>query len=67
MGDAEWRTENEWPLARTDYRRLYLHGQGDARTVAGNGTASFDHHSRNRRIASCTTLRTRFPPSVDAT
>ncbi|MXZ68821.1 MAG: CocE/NonD family hydrolase [Acidimicrobiia bacterium] len=42
MGDAEWRSENEWPLARTDYRRLYLHGGGDARSLSGTGSASFD-------------------------
>ncbi|MCH8845044.1 MAG: CocE/NonD family hydrolase [SAR324 cluster bacterium] len=26
MGDNEWRTENEWPLARTEYRAYYFGG-----------------------------------------
>ena len=42
MGDAEWRDEDEWPLTRTEYRPLYLHSDGDARSVNGDGTLSFD-------------------------
>ena len=41
MGKAEWRSENEWPLARTRYQRLYLHSKGDARSAEGNGALSF--------------------------
>ena len=26
MGENVWRDENEWPLARTDYQKWYLHG-----------------------------------------
>ena len=28
MGENVWREENEWPLARTEYRPLYLHAGG---------------------------------------
>lgn len=42
MGDNVWRDEQEWPLARTVYTPLYLDSEGDARTVSGNGTLSFD-------------------------
>ena len=42
MGDAEWRSETEWPLARTEYRPLYLHGEGNAGSLAGNGRVSLD-------------------------
>ena len=42
MGDAVWRDENEWPLARTEYRPLYLRSGGGARTADGDGGLSFD-------------------------
>lgn len=28
MGENAWRDEQEWPLARTDYRPMYLHADG---------------------------------------
>ena len=28
MGVNEWRFEHEWPLARTEFTRYYLHGGG---------------------------------------
>ena len=28
QGDNAWRSENEWPLARTEWRELYLGGSG---------------------------------------
>lgn len=37
MGENTWRTENEWPLARTQYTKYYLHSQGDAKSLRGNG------------------------------
>ncbi len=40
MGRNRWRTENEWPLARTVYTPYYLHSQGAANTLDGNGTLS---------------------------
>lgn len=41
MGDNVWRDEQEWPLERTKYTELYLDSEGDARSLAGNGTLSF--------------------------
>ena len=37
MGPNRWRDENEWPLARTDWRRYYLHSKGRANTAGGDG------------------------------
>lgn len=37
MGKNEWRYENEWPLARTDYREYYFHSGGNANTLEGDG------------------------------
>ena len=41
MGDNEWRSEDEWPLARTEWTPLYLHSEGGAGARDGNGTLSF--------------------------
>lgn len=38
MGENVWRYENEWPLARTDYMKFYFHSNGNANTLAGDGT-----------------------------
>jgi len=40
MGDNQWRTENEWPLARTQYTPYYLHSGGAANSLHGDGTLS---------------------------
>lgn len=37
MGENKWRFENEWPLARTDYRNYYFHSSGKANAKSGNG------------------------------
>lgn len=37
MGDNQWRTENEWPLARTKYIPYYLHSGGKANSLHGDG------------------------------
>ena len=37
MGINRWRYENEWPLARTDYRNYYFHSRGNANTLEGDG------------------------------
>jgi uncharacterized protein len=36
-GDNVWRQEYEWPLARTEYTNFYLHSEGGAQGVAGDG------------------------------
>ena len=40
MGRNEWRDEEEWPLARTEYTRYYFHSDGGANTLSGDGTLS---------------------------
>ncbi len=40
MGINQWRDENEWPLARTDWQKWYLHSNGNANTVIGDGALS---------------------------
>jgi putative CocE/NonD family hydrolase len=38
MGKDMWRTEQEWPPARTRYTNYYLHSSGTANSSAGDGT-----------------------------
>jgi putative CocE/NonD family hydrolase len=38
MGANRWRAEREWPLARAQYIKYYLHSDGRANTAAGGGT-----------------------------
>ena len=40
MGVNRWRDEHEWPLARTQWTRFYLHGNGHANTLQGDGALS---------------------------
>lgn len=42
MGDNAWRGEKEWPLARTNYTKCYLHSGGKANTRSGDGVLSFE-------------------------
>jgi hypothetical protein len=42
MGRNEWRFEYEWPLARTAFTPYYLHSQGRANSINGNGTLTPD-------------------------
>ena len=37
MGRNRWRNEHEWPLARTQYRTLFLHSSGSAGTSLEDG------------------------------
>jgi len=37
MGENVWRDEQEWPLARTHYTPYYLHSQGQANSLRGDG------------------------------
>jgi putative CocE/NonD family hydrolase len=37
MGKNAWRDENEWPLARTEYREYFFHSDGKANTLNGDG------------------------------
>jgi len=38
MGINQWRNENEWPLARTEYRNYYFNSKGGANTLNGDGS-----------------------------
>ncbi len=37
MGENRWRSEQEWPLARTRYTKYYLQSGGHANTARGDG------------------------------
>ena len=40
MGSNQWRNEQEWPLARTEWQDWYFHSAGNANTAIGDGTLS---------------------------
>jgi hypothetical protein len=40
MGANRWRSENEWPLARTKFVRYFLHSNGSAHGRLGDGVLS---------------------------
>jgi putative CocE/NonD family hydrolase len=40
MGANKWRSENEWPLARTKFTAYYLHSRGHANGRDGDGSLS---------------------------
>ncbi len=40
MGENVWRSEQEWPLARAQGTRYYLHSQGGANSTSGVGSLS---------------------------
>ena len=40
MGTNEWRNEYEWPLARTQWQKWYLHSNGKANSLLGDGDLS---------------------------
>ena len=42
MGANVWHDEYEWPLARTDWQEWYLHSNGSANTLLGDGVLSTD-------------------------
>lgn len=40
MGENRWRDEHEWPLARAESVKFYLHSKGAANSLFGDGTLS---------------------------
>ena len=42
MGDCVWREENEWPLARTEYKDLFLASNGRANSMFGDGGLAWE-------------------------
>ncbi|MBI3682065.1 MAG: CocE/NonD family hydrolase [Acidobacteria bacterium] len=49
MGRNQWRRENEYPLARTQYRKMYFHSGGHAASDRGDGRLSWDPPGVNSR------------------
>lgn len=58
MGRNEWVFENEYPLARTDYRPLYFASSGNANTDRGDGRLTW-----NKPSASSAPDRFRYDPN----
>jgi uncharacterized protein len=53
MGVNEWRDEHEWPLERTMWQKWYLHSNGNANSVLGDGELSTQppqHESADRFV-----------------
>ncbi|NND07359.1 MAG: CocE/NonD family hydrolase [Saprospiraceae bacterium] len=42
MGANKWQGEDSWPIPGTIYQEVYLNGGGNANSVRGDGTLSFD-------------------------
>jgi uncharacterized protein len=42
MGSNRWRDEHEWPLARTDWQEWFLHSEGRANSLRGDGALSHE-------------------------
>ena len=42
MGANQWRQEDGWPLARAHNTKYFLHSQGSANSLSGNGSLSTD-------------------------
>ena len=40
LGKNVWREEDDWPLERARHTRYYLHSQGKANSLSGDGTLS---------------------------
>jgi putative CocE/NonD family hydrolase len=40
MGTNQWRDEDDWPLARANSTKYFLHSHGDANSARGNGSLS---------------------------
>ena len=49
MGENVWRDEQEWPLARTEYRPLYLRADGllSPDRPSGNATLNYEYDPRD--------------------
>jgi len=47
MGKNEWRSADQWPLARTTYKKLYLDSGGEANSRLGDGVLKFEPPKRD--------------------
>ena len=52
MGSNVWREEDDWPLARAQSTKYYLHSSGKANSIRGDGGLSTPPAPRHRRRAS---------------
>ncbi len=50
MGKNVWRFESEYPLARTQYKKMYFQSQGSANSVRGDGKLSWAEPPPESRI-----------------
>jgi len=55
MGRNEWRSEHEWPIARTRWTDLFLASGGDAATAEGDGRLTYTTPGADRTGAPTTT------------
>jgi len=49
MGDDAWRDEDDWPLARTEWTRWYLHADGSLAPSAPGDFAPPSHYTHDPR------------------
>ena len=64
MGANVWRDEQEWPLERAVQTSFYLHSQGRANTLDGNGTLNAAKPSaESRRSIHLRSVRIPCPPA----
>ncbi len=47
MGKNQWRSADQWPLAQTVYKKLYLDSGGDANSRQGDGVLKFEPPQRD--------------------
>ncbi len=47
MGKNEWRNADQWPLAQTTYKQLYLDSGGEANSRLGDGVLLFEPPKRD--------------------
>ena len=64
MGANKWRTENEWPVARTQFTNYYFHSQGNAAADLTDGVLSANPPAAQLPITLSTTHITPFQPKA---
>ena len=45
MGSNEWRYSKDWPIPGTNFTQFYLHSEGDANSLFGNGILNIEEPS----------------------
>ena len=67
MGANEWRDEQQWPLARTAYTPYYLHSNGRANSLTGDGGSTLRLRAMNPPMSTITTRPSPRQREADAT